>query len=148
MTTPVRQPWIYAARMRRAGLIGFAAAIVGLSACGSDDANRGIDAPTQVVELAATDFAFRADARITIEAGDTVEFRVRNEGAVEHQLEVLTDASRRLGITERIAPGASDAVVVTFDQPGVYLVICDIDDHRSLGQQAEFEVIGGASQEG
>ncbi len=129
--------------MRRAGFIFFAVTLVGLSACGSDDAGGGESgSATQVVELAATDFAFRADARITIEAGDTVEFRVRNEGAVEHQMEVLTDASRRLGMTGRIAPGSSDTVVATFDQPGVYLVICDIDDHRSLGQQAEFEVIG------
>lgn len=127
-----------------------AVAAVALSACGSDDADGGgtSGTATQVVELAATDFAFRADARITIEAGDTVEFRVRNEGAVEHQMEVLTDASRRLGITERIAPGAADTVIVTFDQPGTYSVICDIDNHRSLGQQADFDVISGASDEG
>ncbi len=130
--------------MRRAKWIVFVAALAGLSACGSDDARSGGDTPTQVVELAATDFAFRADARITIEAGDTVEFRVRNEGAVDHQMEVLTAASRRLGMTDRIAPGSSDTVVATFDEPGVYLVICDIDNHRSLGQQAEFEVLAGA----
>lgn len=124
------------------------ACVVGLSACGSDDAGGGGGEPTQVVELAATEFAFRADARITVEAGDTVEFRVRNEGAMEHQMEVLTDAGRRLGITERIAPGSSDTVVATFDAPGVYLVICDIDNHRSLGQQAEFEVIGGDFETG
>jgi len=101
-----------------------------------------------VVELAATDFAFRADARITIEAGDTVEFDVRNEGAVDHQMEILTAESRRLGMTDRIAPGSSDTVVATFEEPGVYLVICDIDDHRSLGQQAEFEVFGSAPVDG
>jgi uncharacterized cupredoxin-like copper-binding protein len=132
--------------MRGSGIIVIVivAALAGLSACGSDDAGA---APTQVVEIAATDFAFRADARITIEAGDTVEFRVRNEGAVVHEMEVLTDASRRLGKTERIAPGSSGTVVATFEQPGVYLVICDIDNHRSLGQQAEFEVIAGTSEE-
>lgn len=134
---------------RAIALVGvLLAAPLSMSACGSDDTGAPGGGPTQVVELAATDFAFRADARITIEAGDTVEFRVRNEGAVEHQMEVLTDASRRLGITERIAPGSSDTVVATFDAPGVYLVICDIDNHRSLGQQAEFEVIPGASEEG
>lgn len=134
--------------MLRSSRVVGAAAIAALSACGSDDSGSGSDTVTQVVELAATDFAFRADERITIEAGDTVEFRVRNEGAVEHQMEVLTAASRRLGMTDRIAPGSSDTVVATFDEPGVYLVICDIDDHRSLGQQAEFEVIGGASEAG
>lgn len=133
--------------MRCAGIVVFAASLVGLSACGSDDAGGG-GGVTQVVELAATEFAFSADERITIEAGDTVEFVVRNEGAIDHELEVLTDASRRLGKTDRIAPGSSDSVVVTFDEPGDYIVICDIDNHRSLGQQAGFEVIQGASEEG
>lgn len=134
--------------MRSTAVVALTTAILGLSACGADDPAGTDSGVTQVVGIAATDFAFRADARITIEAGDTVEFRVRNDGAVEHQMEILTDASRRLGMTGRIAPGASDTVVATFDEPGVYLVICDIDNHRSLGQQAEFTVIGGASEEG
>ena len=134
--------------MRRSGIIVTAAMLAGLSACGADDAGSPDGTPTRVVEIAATEFAFRADARITIEAGDTIEFRVRNEGAIDHQFEVLTDASRRLGVTDRIAPGSADVLTVTFDEPGVYLAICDIDNHRSLGQQAEFEVIGGASEEG
>lgn len=135
--------------MRQGTIAVLAVAALGaLSACGSDDATSGDGGPTQTVEIAATDFAFRADARIIIETGDTVEFRVRNDGAVDHQMEVLTAENRRLGITDRIAPGASDDTVVTFDEPGSYLVICDIDNHRELGQQAEFDVIGGASEDG
>lgn len=127
-----------------AGVLALAA-----SGCGSGDATEGGSGEiNSTVELAATDFAFQADARIIIEAGDTVEFIVRNEGALEHEMELLTDASRRLGKTNRIAPGGSDTLVATFDQPGVYTVICDIDNHRSLGQVASFEVLEGSSQEG
>ncbi len=125
-----------------------AAAMLIFSACGSDDAGGQSGDVDAVVELTAVEFAFRADARITIEAGDTVEFRVRNEGALEHQMEILTSESRRLAMTERIAPGGSDTTVATFDEPGVYLVICDIDDHRSLGHQAEFEVVAATSEAG
>lgn len=121
--------------------------MLGSGACGSDDAGGATQGTTLTVQLAAIDFAFQADDAITIEAGDTVEFVVRNEGTVDHQLEVLTDASRRLGTTQRIAPGASDSVTVTFDQPGVYTAICDIDNHRSLGQISQFEV-GSASEAG
>ncbi|MFK7920067.1 MAG: cupredoxin domain-containing protein [Ilumatobacter sp.] len=130
------------------GLTGLAGAATGLAACGSDDQGDSSGDVTSTVQMAATDFAFRADARIVIEAGDTVEFVVRNEGAVEHEMELLTDASRRLAKTDRIAPGASDSLIATFDEPGVYTVICDIDNHRSLGQMAQFEVIAGASEEG
>lgn len=130
-------------------LLGAVAVAFATTACGSGDSTAGGSGEvTSTVQLAATDFAFRADARIIIEAGDTVEFIVRNEGAVEHEMELLTEASRRLGKTARIAPGASDSLVATFDEPGVYTVICDIDNHRSLGQVASFEVIEGTSEDG
>ena len=131
-----------------AAIIAVAAAI-GLAACGADDGNGSGSADvTSTVRLAATEFAFRADARIVIEAGDTVEFVMRNEGALEHQMEILTEASRRLGMTDRVAPGQSASLIATFDEAGVYQVICDIDDHRSLGQVAAFEVVSAASEEG
>jgi plastocyanin len=34
-------------------------------------------------------------------------------------------------------------VTVTFEEAGIYQVICDIDDHLSRGQQARFEVTEG-----
>ena len=52
----------------------------------------------------------------------------------------MTGANRRLGKTGRIAPGNSANVVVTFDEAGLYRVICDIDDHQTRGQTAEFTV--------
>ncbi len=109
-----------------------------MASCSSDDA--GDAELTRSVEIAAVEYAFEAKESITITAGDTIEFVVTNEGAIDHEMEVLTAASRRLGKTERIAPGQSESLVVTFGEPGVYLVICDIDDHRSRGQQAEFTV--------
>jgi plastocyanin len=114
--------------------------LVVFAACGSDDPGGAAAGPTRSVEIRTIDFAFRSDAAITIIAGETVEFVVVNEGGVVHQMEVLTDESRRVGTTDRIEPGGSDTLTVTFDEPGVYQVICDIDDHRSLGQQAEFRV--------
>jgi len=114
-------------------------ALVLVAGCGSDDAGApGSEARS--VEIATVEYAFEAKESITIEAGETIAFVVTNEGEIDHEMEVLTDASRRLGKTERIAPGGSDTLVVTFEEAGVYTVICDIDDHRSRGQQAEFTV--------
>lgn len=115
-----------------------------LAACGSsDDAAGGGDGPARLVELEAVEFAFLADEAITITEGDTVEFRVRNAGELEHELEVLNAENRSLGKTERIPPGATRSVTVTFDEAGTYQVICDIDDHRRLGQNAQFDVAAG-----
>lgn len=112
-----------------------------LLGCGGDDNAGASGGAARSVEIATVEYAFEAKENITIEAGDTIEFIVTNEGQIDHEMEVLTEASRRLGKTERIAPGASDTLIVTFEEAGIYTVICDIDDHRSRGQQAEFTVM-------
>lgn len=114
-------------------------ALVVFSACGADDTATPADA-SRSVEIQAVEFAFQASESITIEAGETIEFIVINAGTIDHEMEVLTDASRRLGKTDRLSPGMRSSLVVTFEEPGVYTVICDIDDHRSRGQQADFTV--------
>jgi uncharacterized cupredoxin-like copper-binding protein len=124
---------------KRAAAGTLIAALVLVAGCGSDDAGAPAG-EARSVEIATVEYAFEAKESITIEAGETIEFVVTNEGEIDHEMEVLTDASRRLGKTGRIAPGASDTLVVTFEEAGVYTVICDIDDHRSRGQQAEFTV--------
>jgi uncharacterized cupredoxin-like copper-binding protein len=43
-------------------------------------------------------------------------------------------------LIERIAPGASGEVVVGVDEPGVYSLICDINDHLTRGQRSSFTV--------
>jgi plastocyanin len=117
-----------------------AAALISFSACGADDVSAP-DATSRSVEIQMVEFAFQATESITIEAGETIEFIVTNAGTIDHQMEVLTDASRRLGKTDRLSPGMRSSLVVTFDEPGVYSVICDIDDHRTRGQQADFTVV-------
>lgn len=127
--------------VRQSVVSGLVAASL-LGACGSaGDDGSATGGPARRVELTAVEFAFTADEAITISAGDTIEFDVRNGGNLEHQLEVLNAENRSLGSTERIPPGARRSVTVTFDQPGVYQVICDIDNHLSLGQSAQFEVL-------
>jgi plastocyanin len=117
-----------------------AAALIAFSACGSDDAATS-ENTSRSVEIQMVEYAFQASESITIEAGETIEFIVTNAGTIDHEMEVLTDASRRLGKTNRLSPGMRASLVLTFDEPGVYSVICDIDDHRSRGQQADFTVV-------
>ncbi len=118
-------------------LAGFA--VLTAAGCGSEDPGTA-DGESYTVGIVADEYTFRADEAIEVRAGDTVTFDVRNEGEVDHRLEVLTSESRSLGATERIAPGARDEVTVTFEDEGVYRVICDVDDHLSRGQQAQFRV--------
>ncbi len=109
-----------------------------LAGCGSDAAETS---PARSVTLEASEFSFRADEAITIQTGDTINFSVRNAGNLDHQMEVWTSENRVLGKTDRIPPGATRDVTVTFEEAGSYRVVCDLDNHLTLGQQANFDVV-------
>jgi plastocyanin len=110
-----------------------------LGACGSDEATDAPSATARTIEITASEYEFNGDPGV-IEPGDTIEFEVENVGQVDHSLEVLSSTGSSLGRTDRIVPGASDAVTVAFDEAGVYRLICDVDDHLSRGQTATITV--------
>ncbi len=111
-----------------------------LASCGSDDTAAGeSSSPARTIEITATEYAFNGDPG-AIGRGDTIEFDLENVGELDHSLEVLSSSGSSLGRTERIAPGASASVTVTFDDAGVYRLICDVDDHLSRGQTASISV--------
>ena len=103
-------------------------------ACGADNpAAETSSEPSRSVEIVAAEYTFSGEPGV-IAAGDTIEFVLENVGQLDHSLEVLSSAGSSLGVTERIPPGASGSVTVTFDDAGVYRLICDVDDHFSRGQ--------------
>ena len=126
---------------RRSGLAVLAAVVVLATACAGDEANTDdlVAAAVRTIEIRASEYAFNGDPGV-IRAGDMVEFAVDNVGQIEHNLEVLSAAGRSLGRTERIPAGSTASVTVTFDEPGTYRLICDVDDHLSRGQSATITV--------
>lgn len=110
-----------------------------LIACGEDGSRATTAAPARTVEVTATEYAFNGDPGV-ITPGDTIEFAVDNVGQLDHSLEVLTSSGSSLGRTERIPAGSTATVTVTFDDAGVYRLICDVDDHLSRGQTASITV--------
>ena len=117
-----------------------AVALVASGCGGSDGDGDGGGEADRSIAVTATEYDFNAEAGIEIVAGETIEFEVTNVGDVTHEMQVLTGDAKTLGRTPEIAPSQSGTVTVTFDEPGVYQVICDIDDHLSRGQRAEFQV--------
>ncbi len=107
------------------------------AACGSADPPREI---SQTVQFTATEYAFSADASTTISAGEFVRVEFVNEGTLVHEMQVLDGRGRLIDRVDRLPPGASGSVDIEFEQPGVYQLICDIDDHLSRGQRASFTV--------
>lgn len=108
-----------------------------LVACGSADAPTEV---TQTITIDATEYAFVAAAPFTITAGETVRAVMNNKGNLVHEMQVLDENGRLIDRVGRIEPGASGDVVVSFDEPGIYQLICDVDDHLTRGQRARFLV--------
>lgn len=129
----------------RSALASILLAAALLGGCGSDEAaggsdrSDGSDGQARTIEITASEYAFNGDPGAIAE-GDTIEFAVENIGDVDHSLEVLSSTGSSLGRTERIAPGSSDSVTVTFDDAGVYRLICDVDDHLTRGQTASITI--------
>ncbi|MGI9646692.1 MAG: cupredoxin domain-containing protein [Ilumatobacteraceae bacterium] len=116
-------------------------AVLLLAACGEDDGSATTaKGPTRTVEIVATEYAFAGDPGDAIVAGETIRFAVSNGGELIHEMQVLDGDGKLLDRTAEIPPGGRDEVTVTFEEPGVYQVICDVDDHLSRGQQARFDV--------
>jgi uncharacterized cupredoxin-like copper-binding protein len=109
-------------------------------ACGADSpAAETSSEPARTIEILAAEYTFNGEPGVIV-AGDTIEFVLENVGQLDHSLEVLSSAGRSLGVTERILPGESGSVTVTFDDAGVYRLICDVDDHFSRGQAGTITV--------
>jgi plastocyanin len=130
---------VAASRRSAVAVVLLVLAPAALGACGSDEGADGPASAARTIEITASEYEFNGDPGV-IEPGDTIEFDVENVGQIDHSLEVLSSTGSSLGRTERIVPGASDTVSVTFVDAGVYRLICDVDDHLSRGQTASITV--------
>jgi plastocyanin len=147
------------ARSVGAGLI--AAALVTLSACGSDDGGdtaadsssssssssspsetasgapgAGSTETTQTLDVSSVDFDFEL-ASTDLAAGEyTIE--LTNDGSATHDLVVERDGED-VAETEDVGPGQSSSVTVTLD-PGEYVFYCSIGNHRAMGMEVTVTV--------
>lgn len=117
-----------------------------LAGCGSSDSGAASSSEllaedvSQTVEFTATEYEFGADSSTTIEPGDVVRFRLTNVGGLDHEMQVLDENGRLIDEIQRLAPGESGEVLLSFENAGQYQLICDIDDHLTRGQRAVFSV--------
>jgi hypothetical protein len=73
-----------------------------------------------------------------------VAINVRNEGAVQHALEVEGEGGAGEVETQPIAPGGTATLEFDFKEPGRYKWYCPIGDHEQRGMVGKI-VVAGAS---
>ncbi len=90
----------------------------------------------EIVEIDGAEFSFDPDL-LAVHAGDEVTIRLRNIGAVEHNLEIA-----EWGLLVEAAPGqtAEATIVVPEDASGSIEFFCNIAGHREAGMVGELAV--------
>lgn len=123
------------------GLAAFGA--VTFTACGGD----GAAAPTReyTIHLRAEEqgdtYKYIAEDPLDLRVGDRVTIEMRNAGALAHDLQVVHPDGQPIATGAATAPGGTLSVVVDFEDPGVYRLNCNVDNHLTEhGMQAFIEV--------
>ncbi|HEX9259030.1 MAG TPA: cupredoxin domain-containing protein [Acidimicrobiales bacterium] len=94
----------------------------------------GAQPPTggREVVIDAKDYAFDP-ATVTASSGETVTLELKNEGTVEHELEVFDPSGKAIGEVGPTKPGAEGKVTITLTETGSYRLVCGIEDHEARG---------------
>ena len=134
---------------------------IGLAACGDDDetttaasetttaeTTTGEDTTTgeqttagggggggETVDISETEFKIDP-SDVTTKAGK-VTFAIKNDGSVDHNLEVEGNGVEE--VSDTIGGGQSTELAVDL-KPGTYEMYCAIDDHKGLGMEGEITV--------
>jgi uncharacterized cupredoxin-like copper-binding protein len=135
-------------------------ALIGFTGCGGDD-NGGGDttATTGTSETNTGQSAASADKAIDVSLTDfkidppnpridtagQVEFKVKNDGGTEHNLEV-EGPNGEIELPSNLAPGQTGTLRVDLSKPGKYEWYCPVGKHREFGMEGEVTVAGGAGQ--
>jgi uncharacterized cupredoxin-like copper-binding protein len=112
-------------------------------------------AASRIVEIVMSEWSFDADS-LTLGAGETVEFMVRNDGAIQHEFRITSGHEVETHMNEEhsdhaeemegillVDPGETASMIVTFHEPGEWDVMaCLLPDHFEAGMHAELEVTG------
>jgi uncharacterized cupredoxin-like copper-binding protein len=136
-------------------VVAIAAAVIAafaLAACGGDEDEETVPAPTttgeaatdatggegkaQEVDVSETEFAIDP-ANPKVKAG-TVTFKVTNDGQIVHNLEVEGNGIEE-ELDEDLQPGDSGELTVDL-QAGTYEWYCPVDEHAEQGMEGELTV--------
>jgi uncharacterized cupredoxin-like copper-binding protein len=127
------------------------ASAASLASCGGDDPAGGSTVAERTVELTARRSRFVPEA-VTVPAGTTVRFVVRNEDPIDHEL-IMGDAEvhrRHETGTEphhgdrpgevSVPAGGTAATTFRFDTPGEVVFACHLPGHFAYGMRGTIHV--------
>ncbi|MCU1452312.1 MAG: hypothetical protein JWN46_458 [Acidimicrobiales bacterium] len=130
--------------MQTTSLLGGGALVLGLlasSACSSSDhAGSQRDAHVDhTVQLEAKGYRYVGTVG-PLRAGERVQFALKNDDALDHELELFGPDGTKLGEIGPTRPGATGHAVIALSTTGRYRYSCGISDHKTRGMSGTFTV--------
>lgn len=86
------------------------------------------------IEVTEDEFKITPD-RITVKKGETVTFKVKNDGTLFHTF-TLEDLNKEV----QVDSGDTEELNVAFDQTGTFKFICTVNAHAEKGMTGEVVV--------
>jgi uncharacterized cupredoxin-like copper-binding protein len=126
--------------------------LLGVAGCGGDDNGDGdtTEAPTttgqgttqaaEPIDVSLSDFKIDP-AKPRIRKPGQVDFRVKNDGATLHNLEVEGPNGEAV-LPSDLNPGQTKTLRVDLSKPGKYEWYCPVGEHRDFGMEGEITVAG------
>ena len=122
---------------------GVAALVLTMSACGSNARSEPLR--TYTLNLRADDsepdYMYVAEDTVDLRVGDEVTFEMRNDGTLDHDLQIVDPQGDDIATADAVGPGQTLTLTVEFEEPGFYQLNCLVDNHLTEhGMQAIVEV--------
>jgi uncharacterized cupredoxin-like copper-binding protein len=92
------------------------------------------------VVIDGKEYSFEGADQIHGVKGETVALELKNDGTIDHEMEVFGPDGASLGEVGPTKAGAEGKVTISFDKSGTYVLKCGIEDHETKGMVASFTV--------
>ncbi len=101
--------------------------------------------PDQAIAVVSRDYAFDVPSAFKITTGETIRFVLKNEGTVEHEMEIVDADVQPLGEVHSLKPGTEGELTMTFKKAGTYVMRCILKtsngkSHDTLGMTHQLVV--------
>lgn len=96
----------------------------------------------RTIDVGAANYTFDLPEGAKIAKGETITFTMKNDGTIEHEMEVFLPDGDVLGEIGPTKAGETGSVTLTFDEAGTYRLVCGIDGHEAEGMVSSIEVTG------
>ncbi len=94
----------------------------------------------RTMAVGAADYRFALPAGSKVMKGETIKFTMKNDGSIEHEMEVFLPNGDALGEIGPTKAGEMGSVILTFDRAGTYRLVCGIEGHEAQGMVSSIEV--------